>query len=197
MRPDGEATLAQTSQLAPDGSAPDGSALKETTLPIELQTIGLPSNNNVTSGYDHLKILLRKNPAKTHLNHLCKLIARKLFQYSDLIQGAPKKHVITRARGTVKGLNMQISFHSQVYSQCQSCLIHLSANTATLQQFHKLKKQDIRASMAILTPNKAGSTTLELSWIWHNVTCHILPFSDNPTTILECIYPHYSVISFG
>ena len=49
-RPDGEDTLAQTLQSAPDGLAPDGLALKETTLPIELQTIGLPSNNNVTGG---------------------------------------------------------------------------------------------------------------------------------------------------
>ena len=60
-RPDGEATSVQTSQSAPDGSAPDGSAPRDTTLPIEVQTIGLPSNKNVTPGYDHLKILLRKN----------------------------------------------------------------------------------------------------------------------------------------
>ena len=135
-RPDGEATSVQTSQLAldgsaPDGSAPDGSAPRDTTLPIELQTIGLPSNKNVTPGYDHLEILLRKNQAKTHLNHLCELIAEKSFQYSDLIQGAPRKRVVTRARGTVKGINMQISFHSQVYSQCRSHLIHLGADTPT------------------------------------------------------------------
>ena len=139
---------------------------------------------------------------KTKPNHLRELIAEKLFQYSNLIQGAPRKHVVTRARGTVKGLNVWISFHSQVYSQCQSRLIHLSADTETLQQFCELKKQDISASMAILTPNEAGSTTLELSWIWHDVTRHILPhananFSDNPATILECIYSHYSVIPFG
>ena len=162
-RPDGEATSVQTSQSAPDGSAPDGSAPRDTTLPIELQTIGLPSNKNVTPGYDHLEILLRKNQAKTHLNHLRELIAEKSFQYSDLIWGAPRKRVITRARGTVKGINMRISFHSQVYSQCRSRLIHLGADTPTLQQFRELKRQDIRASTAILTPNEAGSTTLELS----------------------------------
>ena len=198
-RPDGKATLVQTSQLAPDGLAPDGLAPRDTTLPIELQTISLPSNKNVTPGYDHLKILLRKNQAKTHLNHLCKLIAEKSFQYSNLIWRAPRKRVITRATGTVKGINMQISFHSQVYSQCQSCLIHLGADTPTLQQFHKLKRQDIRASTAILTPNEAGSMTLELSWIWHDVVCHILPcanadFSDNPATILECIL--FSLFSY-
>jgi len=79
-RPGGEATSAQTSQSAPDGSAPN-----ETNLPVELQTISLPSNKNVTPGYDHLEILLRKNQAKTHLNHLRELIAEKSFQYSDLI----------------------------------------------------------------------------------------------------------------
>ena len=124
----------------------------------------------------------------------------KSFQYSDLIQGAPRKRVITRARGTVKGINMQISFHSQVYSQCRSRLIHLGADTATLQQFHELKRQDIRASTAILTPNKAGSMTLELSWIWHDVVCHILPRADAdiiPPPFLSVFYSHYSVISFG
>ena len=43
-RPDGEATSAQTLKSSPDGSAPDGLAPKETTLPIELQTIGLGSD---------------------------------------------------------------------------------------------------------------------------------------------------------
>jgi hypothetical protein len=198
-RPDGEATSAQTLQSAPDGSAPGVSAPRDTTLPIELQTIGLPSNKNVTPGYDHLEIFLRKNQAKTHLNHLRELIAEKSFQYSDLIRGAPRKRVVTRARGTVKGINMRISFHSQVYSQCRSRLIHLGADTPTLQQFRELKRQDIRASTAILTPNEAGSTTLELSWIWHDVARHILPradadFSDNPATILECIL--FSLFSY-
>jgi len=182
-----EITSAQTSH-----SAPDGSALNETNLHVELQTIGLPSNKNVTPGHEHIKLLLRKNQAKTHLNHLHELIAENLFQYSDLIQGAPRKGVITRARGTVKGINTWISFHCQVYSWCRSRLIQLGADPTTLQQFRELKKQDIKASTAILTPNEAGSTALELSWIWHDVAHHILPradatLSDNPTTILECI----------
>jgi len=87
---------------------------------------------------------------------------------------------------------MRISFHSQVYSRCRARLILLGADAATLQQFRELKKQDIKASTAILTPNEAGSTALELSWIWHDVARHILPradadLSDNPATILECI----------
>ena len=182
-----EITSAQTSHSAPDGSAPN-----ETNLHVKLQTIGLPSNKNVTPGHEDIELLLRKNQAKTHLNHLRELIAEKSFQYSDLIRGAPRKGVVTRARGTVKGINTRISFHCQVYSRCRSRLIQLGADPTTLQQFRELKKQDIKASTAILTPNEAGSTALELSWIWHDVARHILPradaaLSDNPATILECI----------
>ena len=58
----------------------------------------------MTPGYDYLKILLRKNQAKTHMHHLHELIAEKLFQYSKPIQGAPRKGVATSARATVKGI---------------------------------------------------------------------------------------------
>jgi len=54
--------LAQTSHSVPDGSAPN-----ETNLHVELQTIGLPSNKNVTPGHEDIELLLRKNQAKAHL----------------------------------------------------------------------------------------------------------------------------------
>lgn len=182
-------------------SDPDISAPPDTNLPVELQKIGLPSNNNVTPGHDHIELSLRKNQAMTHLNHLRELIADKSFQYSDLIRGAPRKAVVTRARATVKGINMRISFHCQVYTRCRSRLIYLGADASTLQQFCDLKKNDIKASTAILTPNEPGSTTLELPWIWHDVARHILPkadatLCDNPGNVLECISSHHSPTVF-
>jgi hypothetical protein len=127
------------------------------------------------------------------------LISKKLFLYSDVIQKAPRKGVRTWVRGTVKNINTQILFHCQVYSNCQARLIALGADDATLQQYCELKKEDIKASTAILTPNTPGSTSLQLSWIWHDVTCHILPAVDaelpatDATTILECIEHCYSL----
>lgn len=163
----------------------------DTPLPVERQTIGLPSNDNVTSGHAHSELFLRKIQAKTHLNHLRELIAEKSFHYSDLIRGAPRKAVITRARAALKAINQRISFHCQVYSRCRSCLVHLGADHATLNQFCELKKEDIKASTAILTPNESGSTSLKLSWIWNDVAHHILSpmdadVPDNPATMLEC-----------
>ena len=101
-----------------ESSHPPLSVSTEGLLPVELQIIGLPSNRNVTGGYDNIELMLRKTQAKTHLNHLHKLIAEKSFHYSDLIQGAPRKGVITKARGMLRAINHWISFHCQVYSQC-------------------------------------------------------------------------------
>ena len=37
-----------------------------------------------------------------------------------------------------------------------------------MNQYRILTKEDLKSSMAILDPNKPGSTTLKLSWIWHS-----------------------------
>ena len=90
----------------------------QTNILVELQIIGLPSNKNVTLGHEHIELSLRKARAKSHLNHLHKLIAEKSFHYSNLICGALRKGVMMKARCTVKTINLQISFHCQVYSWC-------------------------------------------------------------------------------
>jgi len=76
-------------------------------------------------------------------------------------------------------------------------MVNLGADQGTLQEFRELKKEDIKASTAILKPNTPGSTTLHLSWIWHDMTGHILPGADadlsstDAETILECMSPSY------
>lgn len=161
---------------------------------VEEQIICLPSNRNVTGHNDGVELILRQTQAKFHLGQLRELISEKSFLYSDVIRKAPRKGVRTRARGTVKNINTQISLHCQVYSNCRSRLIVLGADDATLQQYRELKKEDIKASTAILTPNTPGSTSLQLSWIWHDVTRHIIPGADvelpetDAATILECMH---------
>ena len=167
--------------------------LDENQLPVEDQVLFLPSNKNVTPCPDDIELIFRKNQANAHLHQLRELIVEKSFQYSDVLRNAPRKGVKTRARGTIKGINIQISLHCQVYSHCRSRLIDLGADAPTLQQFRKLTQEDIKASTAILNPNVAGSTTLQLSWIWQDVRRHILPAADaeivatDAATILECM----------
>jgi len=186
------------SALPPSALAPASAVIEQPSAPsdnnvaVEHQTICLPSNGYVNPGHEDIELSLRKKQARAHLNQLRELIAEKSFQYSDVIRAAPRKGIWTRARGTVKGINMRISFHCQVYSLCRSRMINLGADQAILQEIRELKKQDIKASTAILKPNTPGSTTLHLSWIWHDVASHILPGADadlsstDPATILEC-----------
>jgi hypothetical protein len=168
-------------------------ATEEDLVPPEKQPLHIPSNKNVTPRHDDLELTLRKNQARTHLHQLRELIAEKSFQYSDVLQKAPRKGVKTRARGTLKGINTRISLHCQVYSHCRTCLIQLGADELTLQSFRELKKQDIKASTAVLKPNTRGSTALKLSWIWTDTRRHVLPDPDaelpasDAATILECM----------
>ncbi|KAF8965105.1 hypothetical protein BDZ97DRAFT_1659385, partial [Flammula alnicola] len=161
---DGDATPDPDSASA----AEEQSASADDDIPVERQTLCLPSNGNVGPMYDEIELALRKTQAKAHLNQLRELIAEKSFQYSDVIRAAPRKGVRTRGRAAVKDLNMRISFHCQVYSRCRARLVLLHADEATLQKFRLLKKEDIKASTAVLRPNTPGSTTLQLSWIWHS-----------------------------
>ena len=144
----------------------------EELVAVEKQILHIPSNQNVTPRHDDIELALRKNQARSHLHQLRELIAEKSFHYSDILRKAPRKGVRTRARGTVKGINIQISFHCQVYSHCRARLIQLGADDLTLQSFRELKKEDIKASTAVLTPNTRGSTALKLSWIWTDVCRH-------------------------
>lgn len=158
---------------------------------LECQILYLPSNGNVNPNPADVELTLRKHQAQSHIRQLRELIADKSFQYSHIIRLAPKKSIKTKGRATVKDLNAQISFHCHVYTYCRSRLLILGADQPTLQQFPELKKEDIRASTAMLAPNLPGSTTLRLSWIWNDVTSHILagPAEDSPVnsaTMLEC-----------
>ena len=160
---------------------------------VEDQILYLLSNRNVSPWDDDIELGLRKQQAKAQLHQLRELISHKSFLYSDVIHKAPRKGVRTRTRGTIKGINTQISLHCQVYSHCRSRLIDLGADDETMNEFRDLKQEDVNASTAILTPNTPGSTSLKLSWIWHNVTRHILPAVDaellptDAATILECM----------
>jgi hypothetical protein len=168
------------------------SASPETHALIEHQSLCLPSNGNVSPAHNDIELSLRIKQAEAHLAQLRELIAEKSFQYSNVIRDAPTKGVQTKARATIKAINSRISFHCKVYTECRSKLVRLHADQSTLQKYLELKKEDIKASSAILDPNTQGSTTVHVSWIWHEVARHILPAANaeysasHSATLLEC-----------
>ena len=133
-------------------------------IPVEEQEVYLPFNGPLAEVEMHL----RKNQASRLLHQLRELIADKSFQYSHIIRAAPRKGVRTRSRSVVKELVDKITLHARMYNHCRSRLVALGCDAVTSSVFQRLTKGDLNASTAVLQPNEPGSTTLRLSWLWHN-----------------------------
>jgi hypothetical protein len=141
-------------------------------IQIEDQIIPLPSNGNVGPEYAPLELSHRISQADHHLNRIRDLIAEKSFQFSHVIRVAPRKAVNTRSRAEVKKINLQISVHCRLYTQCRARLINLGAPPETTNRFQILTTADVMASTAVINPNEPGSTQLKLSWIWQSSGGH-------------------------
>ncbi|KAF9492991.1 hypothetical protein BDN71DRAFT_1395824, partial [Pleurotus eryngii] len=49
----------------------------------------------------------------------------------------------------------------------QHAMMTLKADDTILRKFKELSKADIKSNTYVVNPNQPGSTTLNLSWIWH------------------------------
>jgi hypothetical protein len=160
-------------------------------IPPEERVLSMPSTS-LPHGhlYCALELQQRKELANQHLSALRAAIADKSFQYSHVMRAAPRKSVTTRSRKQISMLNNEIASYCRAYTRCRSAIVRLGADAATLQQFQVLVKDDLKSSTAILDPNRPGSTTLRLSWIWqgHN------PSNGDSDSLLEC--EHTSFMTF-
>ena len=168
---DNEAEFDNSDDLDPsdeDSPAPSGPSHPSpditNAIPVEEQQIYLPYNGALAD----VEINLRKNQASRLLHQLRELIAHKSFQYSHIIRAAPRKGVRTKSRAVVKELVNKITLHARMYNHCRSRLVALGCDAVTSSVFQRLTKGDLNASTAVLQPNEPGSTTLRLSWLWHN-----------------------------
>src|SRR6202522_2187849 len=126
--------------------------------PIENQMLPLPSNGNVGQEHAPLELSYRIQHAENHLNRIRDLIAEKSFQFSHVIRVAPRKDVNTRSRAEVKKLNLKISVHCRLYTQCRARLITLGAPPEVADRFQILTTEDVKASTVVVNPNEPGST---------------------------------------
>lgn len=122
-----------------------------------------PSNQDLHRG---IELQIRIESATQHIYALRELIAERSFQYSHVIRPAPRKGVRTRARSTLSKLSHSVSFHCIAYRRCRAAMERLGATPDILNQYQLIQAEDIKTSTALLDPNKPGSTTLRLSWIW-------------------------------
>jgi hypothetical protein len=138
--------------------------------PIERRIIVIPSNGNVqtNASASDLEIKFRVQQAKFQLNQLRDLIADISFQFSHVIRGQIRKNIRTRSQKRVKSLHNKLTLHARIYTRCRNHMVALNCGPTLLGQYQVLTKQDLKSSTAILDPNKPGSTSLKLSWIWHS-----------------------------
>jgi len=154
----------------PDDAEPV--SLAPTEKGLEDHVIPFPSNGNIGPAYSQLEVTHRISHCDHHISRLRDLIAEKSFQYSHIIRVSPRKAVNTRSRAEVKKLNLQISIHCRLYTQCRARLIRLGAEPEILNRLLPLSYEDVKASSAMINPNEPGSTQLKLSWIWQTAGGH-------------------------
>ena len=139
------------------------------TVPIELHPLPIPSTAlSVDHPLRSLELGLRISQASRCLHALREAIADKSFQYLHVIRKAPRQAMRLRSRTTIIKLNNQLTYYSRVYNRCRAALLRLGADEQTMKVFQILKKEDLKASTAVINPNIPGSTKVRVSWLWES-----------------------------
>jgi hypothetical protein len=97
------------------------------------------------------------------------------------LSSASSNGVRTRSHASIAKANDRIAFYCRVYARAQTAMVRLGADDTILETFKILLKEDVKASTAILDPNKFGSSNLRLSWIWQTGRS-----ASGPDTMREC-----------
>jgi hypothetical protein len=144
----------------------------------------------IPSAMDHplhhhrnIEVRLRRRQADALLTSLRELIADKSFHYSHVLRLTTGQSMRSRARSKIAALNAELSICCRTYTRCRAAMIRLQVPEDIMKDYLALSKSDIKVSTALMDPNKPGSSTLRLSWIWQTRTCG----QDSGTDmLLEC-----------
>ena len=82
-------------------------------------------------------------------------------------------------------IDSQPTLHARIYTCCQNHLVALNCKESILHQYCTLTKEGLKSSTAILDPNKPGSTSLKMSWIWHSAKWLLLNDNVFPGAIAD------------
>ncbi len=156
-------------------------------LPPEQRSVIFPSTHlQIGHPLGKNELDLRIKQATRFLAAIREAVAEKSFQFAHVMRKAPSKSVRTRSRALISKLNNRIALCCRVYGRARTALVQLGADDKTLKTFRILLKEDVRASTAILDPNIAGSSSLQLSWIWQT---HASLVESGPKMMCECECP--------
>lgn len=131
---------------------------------------------------------LREGQANDALHGLRVAIAKKSFiARTKLRPNAPTSNYVKRLRsyGDTHVAQISIDHAAKIYSTARHALTILGASDV-LAQFQILKKEDLRASTAVVDSNAPHQSQDLLSWIWHTPRT-----AQTPAFIDESSYAHY------
>jgi hypothetical protein len=151
--------------------------------PPEQKSLHLPSSLVNEHPLREAELSLRIKQASRYLAAIREAVAEKSFQYSHVIRSAASNVIRTRFRGTVTRISERISSMSKVYCRARSAMRRLGADEQLMHTFRELKREDVKASTAIIDPNIPGSSTLHLSWIWETGSRNA---GSTPEAMREC-----------
>ncbi|KAF9490610.1 hypothetical protein BDN71DRAFT_1592744 [Pleurotus eryngii] len=149
---------------------PTTASLSHTSAHLHAENIIIPLPSTVPQCAAQLRsheLGLRERQADVLLKSLREIIAEKSMLYSHTLCGAGRQLIKTRSRDRINTLNKKRSDLVYAYARCQHAMMTLKADDTTLRKFKELSKADIKSNTYVVNPNQPGSTTLNLSWIWH------------------------------
>jgi hypothetical protein len=131
---------------------------------------------------------LRKGHANDCLAEIRTIIGQQAFQYKKILRPAHNKALRTRARSSIQNVQRTLTLKSRLYKRTRKAMLSLDVELDSV--YKELTNNDIKVSTAVDSPNVAGSTRTQLSWIW---TSHqgVVTADDNHLT--ECKL--YSILS--
>ena len=110
---------------------------------------------------------LHKGHANDSLAWIHQTIGQKVFQYKKILWPTPGKVHCTRAQTSIQAVHRGLVLQSQIYIRTRKAMINLDLEPTMVSSIYQmLIKNDIQVSSAIADPSVAGSTRLQLSWIW-------------------------------
>ncbi|KAI0069716.1 hypothetical protein K474DRAFT_1680716, partial [Panus rudis PR-1116 ss-1] len=148
------------------------------TIPAEKQTISLPSSYGhevCTKDLESLawtEFTLRKGQANDALHNLRVAIGHKSFIHrTQQRPNAPTRPYRKRLRTMkdINGLALSIDVSSNIYKLARNAMLELGMDLEedAADIYKELKKEDVKASTAVVEPNARGQRNEHLSWIWH------------------------------
>jgi len=151
----------------PRSSHPDGRINAEHIL------LHLPShlgrswcNRNAAEDLAKAELRLREGQLNDSLHHIRIALGHKSYLFRNNVHPACMQRLKTHAWAEVHAVESTVQHHARVYNHAQQSILDLGADTALLDWYKVLERQDLRTDTTIIAPNVHGQRNKSLPWFW-------------------------------